>query len=266
MLPTLLPLAFRDIDLFEAMILWSMTFRRQAGNDETNRNAILWYRYRCLNALQRRVSACSGASNSDETIMIILFLANIAGREGRKAEAEAHYHGLRLMMATRGDLDRGTFPLGDRQLVRLTGEANEMSLNENSPQEAHRSNFLNYPTHPFGPYLCSIMSTLPPATVNLALASKLSIETILVLANAQRLKPARNIDLELSMDSGAPSDLPELENSGQNAILYSENLRLLTLFTTCLRLARTEHRSLSPDSSSPDSLRTLREDGSCSNH
>ena len=105
------------------------------------------------------------------------------------------------------------------------------------------------------------MSTLPPATVDLALASKLSIETILVLANAQQWKAARNIDLELSMDSDAPSDLPELENSGQNAILYSENLRLLTLFTTCLRLARTENRPLSSDPSSSDSLRTLREKG-----
>ena len=100
MLPTLLPLAFRDVDLFEAMILWSMTFRRQAGNDEANRNSILWYRYRCLNALQKRVSTCSEASSSDETMIIILLLANIAGREGRKAEAEAHYHGLRLMMVS----------------------------------------------------------------------------------------------------------------------------------------------------------------------
>lgn len=110
MLPTLLPLAFRDIDLFEALILWSMTFRPQAGDDETNRHAILWYRYRCLHSLQKRVSARSEVSSSDETMTIILFLANIAGREGRKAEAEAHYHGLRLMMATRGGLDQGPSP------------------------------------------------------------------------------------------------------------------------------------------------------------
>ena len=261
MLPTLLPLAFRDVDLFEAMILWSMTFRRQAGNDEANRNAILWYRYRCLSALQKRISTCSEASSSDETMMIILLLANIAGREGRKAEAEAHYHGLRLMMVTRGGLDRGTFPLGNGQLLRLTGEANAMSLNEDSSQAGHRSNFLNYPTHPFGPYLCSIISTLPPTTADLALAGKLSVETILVLTNAQRWTPARNIDVELSKDSGTPSDQPGLEDPGENAILHSENLRLLTLFTTCLRLARTELRTLSPEPSSPDSLRTLRENG-----
>lgn len=136
-----------------------------------------------------------------------------------------------------------------------------MTLSDTSPHGDRYANFLDYPTHPFDPHLCAIITMLPPAPVDLALAGKLSVETILVLTHAQRWAPAQNIDIALAGDYGTPPELPELEEIRDSAILHGEGLPLITLFTTCLRYARTEHRPLSSIPSSPHSLQVLRENG-----
>lgn len=249
------------MDLFEALCLWCLTFRLQAGNDEISRNAILWHKHRTLTGLQKRISAGGPTSTSDETIIITLFLANIAGREGRKAEADAHYHGLRRMTTARGGLIGNSFSLRGDQIIRTTAEVTDPALKDISMARYHRFAYLNYPKRPFSQRLYTAISTLPRETAELALTGKLSTEVISILASIQQWLPDANVDDDLARDAGKPSDQPETEELQPSPILHVEGLRLLTLFTSCVKFARSEWRSFSSQKSHPDSFESIRDRG-----
>lgn len=249
------------MDLFEALCLWCLTFRLQAGNDEISRNAILWHKHRTLTGLQKRISAGGLTSTSDETIIMTLFLANIAGREGRKTEADAHYYGLRRMIAARGGLTGNAFSLHGEQIIRTTAEVSDPALKDDSMARYNRFAYLNYPKQPFSHRLCTAISMLPRESAELALSGRLSTEVISILASIQHWMPNENIDDALARDAGKPSDQPETEDSQPSPILHIEGLRILTLFTSCVKFARSEWRSFSSQKSHPDSFESIRDRG-----
>lgn len=174
-------LSFDHPIFFHAMIAFAQGYKEVATTGTTEASeVVLYHRGKATEALSARLKDPLTRAD-DISILTAFLLVDNVWRYGENEVGRQHYAGLLKMIEMRGGLHQ----LGicgimkamiDFAAVTDLGDSLRSPISTALPD-------LRYYTHPFSPFVCSIISKLPQGYGDIAMSGQLSVETIATIAS-----------------------------------------------------------------------------------